>query len=273
MLGTPNRGSFDMARALVGADPLVRRLALADLEHDLDEVLAILATFPGLAHMLPSPTAVIADSAHAELYDEATWGRHPVVQDILDAARAAHTRLETTIDPERLVYVAGYNRPTPYRVRIDKPGGFSFQETRDGDGRVPHDLGLLDGVATYWVDAAHGDLAKSDGVLDAISDLLQRGATDRLPATRPQPRGAARGGWVRAARPEAREVEGDAEVAAISGAARGRGAGARARLTPQGGGPAGRPHPGRLPGARRGGPRRGGDGAGASARREGRPSR
>ena len=118
-------------------------------------------------------------------------------------------------------------------MRIDKPGGFSFQETRDGDGRVPHELGLLDGVATYWVNAAHGDLAKSDGVLDAISDLLQRGATDRLPATRPQPRGAARGGWVRAARTEAGEVEGDAEVAAISGAARGRGAGARPRLTPQ----------------------------------------
>ena len=98
---------------------------------------------------------------------------------------------------------------------------------------MPHELGLLDGVATYWVNAGHGDLAKSDGVLDAIGDLLQRGATDRLPATRPQPRGAARGGWVRAARTEAAEAEGDAEVAAISGAARGRGAGARARLTPQ----------------------------------------
>jgi hypothetical protein len=233
MLGTPNRGSFDMARALVGADPLVRRLALADLQHDLDDVLTILATFPGLAHLLPSPTAVIAESAHARLYEEATWGRHPVVQGILDAARAAHTRLEATIDPERLVYVAGYDRPTPYRVRIDKPGGFSFQETRDGDGRVPHELGLLDGVATYWVDAGHGDLAKSEGVLDAIADLLQRGATDRLPATRPQPRGAVRGGWIRAVRTEAAEAEGDAEVAAISGAARGRGAGARPRLTPQ----------------------------------------
>ncbi len=233
MLGTPNRGSFDMARALVGADPLVRRLALADLLHDLDEVLAILATFPGLAHMLPSPTAQIPDSAHASLYDESTWGRHPVVQELLDAARAAHTRLETTIDPERLVYVAGYNRATPYRVRIDKPGAFSFQETRDGDGRVPHELGLLDGVATYWVDATHGDLAKSDGVLDAIADLLQRGATDRLPATRPQARGAVRGGWVRAARMETAEAEGDAEVAAISGAARGRSRGDRPRLTPK----------------------------------------
>jgi CHAT domain len=233
MLGTPNRGSFDMARALVGVDPLVRRLALADLEHDLDDVVTILATFPGLAHLLPSPTAEIAESAHARLYEEATWGRHPVVQGVLDTARAAHTRLETTIDPERLVYVAGYNRPTPYRVRIDKPGGFSFQETRDGDGRVPHELGLLDGVATYWVDAAHGDLAKSEGVLDAIADLLQRGATDRLPTTRPQPRGAVRGGWIRAVRTGAAEAEGDAEVAAISGAARRRAAGARPRLTPQ----------------------------------------
>ena len=163
-------------------------------------MLAILATFPGLAHMLPSPTAVIADSAHAELYDERTWGRHPVVQAILDAARAAHTRLETTIDPERLVYVAGFDRPTPYRVRIDKPGGFSFQETRDGDGRVPHDLGLLDGVATYWVDAAHGDLARATGCStpSAICSSAVRPTGCRPPArsrgARPAAAGCARPG-------------------------------------------------------------------------------
>ena len=173
-------------------------------------------------------------------------GRHPVVQGVLDAARAAHTRLETTIDPERLVYVAGYDRPTPYRVRIDKPGGFSFQETRDGDGRVPHELGLLDGVATYWVDAGHGDLAKSEAVLDAIADLLQRGATDRLPATsaaaaghgagRLDPRGPdrgrrgrgrRRGGGDQRRRPRARR-------------------GGPPAADPAGGGPAGRPHPRRL---------------------------
>jgi CHAT domain len=233
MLGTPNRGSFDMARALVGADPLVRRLALADIPHDLDEVLAIIATFPGLAHMLPSPTAAIPGSAHAKLYDEATWGKHPILQGILDAARAGHTRLETTVDPERLVYVAGYDRPTPYGVRVDGPGRLSFKETLNGDGRVPHDLGLLDGVATYWVDAAHGDLAKSDAVLDAIGDLLQRGATDRLSTTRPRSRRAERSTWVRAGRMRAADIAGDAEVAAISGVARGRGTGARARPTPE----------------------------------------
>ena len=55
MLGTPNRGSFDIARALVGADPLVRRLALADAVHDLDGVLAILATFPASPTCCPPP--------------------------------------------------------------------------------------------------------------------------------------------------------------------------------------------------------------------------
>ena len=183
--------------------------------------------------MLPSPTAVIPDSAHAKLYAEATWGGRPVIQDILDAAQAAHARLETTIDPERLVYVAGYDRPTPYRVRVNEPGRFSFQETREGDGRVPHDLGLLDGVATYWVNATHGDLAKSEPVLDAITDLLQRGATDRLPTTRPRSRGAVRSGWARAARTGAVVGEGDAEVVAISRAARARGRGDRVNLTPR----------------------------------------
>jgi hypothetical protein len=223
MLGTPNRGSFDVARALVGADRMVRRLALADAAHDLGEVLAIIATFPGLAAMLPSPAISIPGSAHADLYAEASWGRHPVGQALLDAARASHERLEAVIDAERLVYVAGHDRPTPFGVRIEEPGRLAFQETLDGDGRVPHALGLLGGVDTYWAGAAHGDLARSDGVLDAIDDLLQRGATDRLPKERPARPAAARRATTRAGRGPPGEAAGDAQVKAIAEAARARG--------------------------------------------------
>ena len=45
---------------------------------------------------------------------------------------------------------------------------------------MPHALGLLEAVKTYWVDEGHGDLPKNDEVLEAISDLLQRGETSVL---------------------------------------------------------------------------------------------
>ena len=65
--------------------------------------------------------------------------------------------MEVVQDPERLIYVAGYDQDTPYRIKVKRPGVFEYQITRDGDGRVPHDLGLLDDVRTYYVRAEHGD--------------------------------------------------------------------------------------------------------------------
>src|SRR5262249_36237330 len=50
-----------------------------------------------------------------------------------------------------------------------------------GDGRVPHALGLLDGVrTTYYVRCAHGDLARNPSVLGAIDDLVKAGTTKSL---------------------------------------------------------------------------------------------
>ena len=93
--------------------------------------------------------------------------------------------LDAVIDPHRLLYVAGFDRETPVGIRIESPGKFSYRKTRDGDGRVPHELGLLEGVTTYWVNETHGDLAKNGHVLDAITELLQTGKTTVLATTKP----------------------------------------------------------------------------------------
>ena len=109
--------------------------------------------------------------------------------------RAFYADLEEVVDPDRLLYIAGYDRRTPFLLELEAPGKFTYGETREGDGRVPHALGLLEAVKTYWVDEGHGDLPKNDEVLDAISDLLQRGETSVLATELPlraEPR-AARG--------------------------------------------------------------------------------
>jgi pimeloyl-ACP methyl ester carboxylesterase len=196
MLGTPNRGSFAIPLVLTGAEKLLRKLALGDIDHSLTELLKIVSTFPGLYQMLPSPI-VDLDDEHVRLFERETWGELHVHQSLLENARKTLTDLEQVIDSRRLIYVAGFNRPTPVAVRIDRPGRFLYQETLDGDGRVPHALGLLerDGVPTYWVEETHGDLAKNQNVLDAVADLLQLGDTSVLPKAKPTSRAIQQSSW------------------------------------------------------------------------------
>ena len=192
MMGTPNRGSFAIPLVLTGADKIVRALAAGDIEHSLDEVLAIVATFPGMYQMLPSPLVELDGDDHGRLFERASWGKLGVHQPHLDRARALFADLEEIVDPGRLIYIAGYGRKTPFLLEMQAPGKFTYGETREGDGQVPHALGLLEAVKTYWVDEEHADLPKNDDVLDAISDLLQAGATSVLADKKPASRGATR---------------------------------------------------------------------------------
>src|SRR5262245_42207937 len=174
MLGTPNRGSFAIPLTLSGAEKILKALAVGDIHHSLKQLLEIISTFPGLYQMLPSPLADLGDDEdHAKLYDVANWGAVPAKAPHLARADAFMRDLDAVIDPQRLLYVAGYDRETPVGIKIESPGKFSYRRTHDGDGRVPHELGLLDEVMTYWVDETHGDLAKNLHVLDAITELLQ----------------------------------------------------------------------------------------------------
>ncbi len=218
MLGTPNRGSFAPVLALTGVEKLVRRLALIDTDHRLAELLAILATFGGLYQMLPSPLIDLGDD-HQDLFGAGAWPQ-PVHQALLDAAQQFQVDLHQVIDPDRLVYVAGADRETPASVHTGG-GRLSYEFTRDGDGRVPHSLGLLDGVTTYFVDEDHGDLPKNGAVLDAIHDLLATGVSTTL-SSAPVRRSVDEVAVSRRARAVTDEVE-DAEVVALAARSRGGG--------------------------------------------------
>lgn len=189
MLGTPNRGSLTIPLVLTGEERTVKLLETCDVKHDMPELLDILGTFLGCYEMLPSPRSAPGDD-RGRLWDETAWGTVPVRASHLARAKEFHETLSEVLTPERLVYIAGYDQTTPYRIRVDKPGKFSYQETRDGDGRVPHELGLLEGVSTLWVNEAHGDLHRNAAVLDGIHGLLATGDTDSLEHSRPISRAA-----------------------------------------------------------------------------------
>jgi CHAT domain len=143
--------------------------------------------------MLPSPALAVNDD-RAKLFQRETWGRFPVTQQLLDAGKAFQETIDPVVDGDRMRYIAGYDRETLFRIRVDSPGAFSYQMTHDGDGRVPHESGLLPGVRTFWVEETHGDLPKNEAVLAGIHELLRTGATGDLAESRTGERGVARGG-------------------------------------------------------------------------------
>ncbi len=196
MLGTPNRGSFAIPGALSGREDLVKKLALIDVTHGAKALLPILNTFPGSYQTMPSPRIDLGDD-HVKLFEARNWGTLPVFQSLLDTGKRFQETLHPVIDPDRLIYVAGYDQDTPGRIRIVSPGQFEYQQTQDGDGRVPHALGLLKDVRTLFVNAKHGDLSKDERVLGGIHDLLLNGDASRLESLLPRGRRAATTGpWV-----------------------------------------------------------------------------
>jgi hypothetical protein len=104
---------------------------------------------------------------------------------------------------------------------VTKPGEFEYEITTNGDGRVPHDLGLLDGVRTLWVDEVHGDLAGNASVLAGIHRLLETGNTVELEQSQPAARRRAATGKIKAIPPDAAELEFE-RITAAGVPARGR---------------------------------------------------
>jgi pimeloyl-ACP methyl ester carboxylesterase len=181
MLGTPNYGSFAIVQAMTGEDQMMSLLEKVDIKHDMSELLDITNSFIGSYQLLPAPSKL--PPTLNDLYLADTWSEHAhVSQAHLNRAHRFFADLESsaTIDPSRMIYVAGCRQPTIESMTIDGRGDFEYTLSRDGDGRVPHSLGLLPGVPTYYVDEVHGDLARNESVLTSLDGLLETGATQGL---------------------------------------------------------------------------------------------
>ncbi|MBA2468390.1 MAG: hypothetical protein H0V37_03180 [Chloroflexia bacterium] len=187
MLGTPNHGSFAIPQAIFGLDDIVQKLALLDLRHNSRELLTILNSFVGSFQMLPSP---IECPDMEPLYNTRTYGNLNILEQRLAMARNQHQLLKDVVVPKRMIYIAGTNRPTYDGItdfgHLDRKE--SYGVTWNGDGRVPHRLGLLKTpddreVPAWYVDEDHGGLPENHRILAALDELLTLGTTNQLAST------------------------------------------------------------------------------------------
>jgi pimeloyl-ACP methyl ester carboxylesterase len=195
MLGTPNHGLYTAPLALTGQLDIIQWIDQLDPHHNAAEIQAIVSSFPGFYQLLPSP---LREPEMDTLYLADKYAPGKMSQVHLDQARAHFTKLAPVVDVERMVYIGGYDQPTVVDLvakklnfaNVDAPTGAptvgfngrpltgAIKVGLDGDGSVPHKLGVLyndakEQVPALFVQADHGALNTHPKVLAAIDALLQ----------------------------------------------------------------------------------------------------
>src|SRR5262249_13842775 len=127
---------------------------------------------------------------YQRLYEAGTYGDLKISQSLLNCAAKQHRSIAETVDPARMVYIAGTNRPTFSGIRsLTRLGSRdAYEVTTEADGPVTHLLARLETktgetVRAYYVDAAHGDISFNEEVLSALKELLPHGETSVLSST------------------------------------------------------------------------------------------
>jgi hypothetical protein len=179
MLGTPNYGSFAVTQIMTGLEGIIRKLDFIDTRNNLSEYIEVANTFPGSYQMMPSVTAM---PEMEPLYQAKTWQPTEIPQSLLDSGRAFHKDIDPVKD-DWMTYIAGYGQNTLNGVRdwnrIHEEGGYT-STSWDGDGRVPHKLGLLGAGRVFYVKESHADLPMNEAVQLAAGQLLVLGRNDNV---------------------------------------------------------------------------------------------
>jgi tetratricopeptide (TPR) repeat protein/pimeloyl-ACP methyl ester carboxylesterase len=190
MLGTPNAGSYEAVRWLTGWNPTLGKLSWLDVVHDTAGLVNIVNRYPGLLELLPSSDG--RNYANFDFWTQTCAGsdKWPRPQDdALQKLKATWQLIQNSpIDPERMIYVAGWAPETVCDFEnMSSRGLFSkerpplrFYSTNKGDGTVPWASGRLPGVKTWYVEAVHDQLLAYSPAFPAYIDLLQSGTTTRL---------------------------------------------------------------------------------------------
>jgi CHAT domain-containing protein/pimeloyl-ACP methyl ester carboxylesterase len=199
MLGTPNGGSVSIARMLANQESLIRYLAAVDIRHDAFELLDVLRGLPGVLGLLPAPDDNPAPG-QADFYNSGAgslWRQfrdvlgnewHLPTQADLNRARKDWQRLHSSrLDPQRVFYVAGIADETPVDAEVTDDE-IVFISTTRGDGRVPWNTGIPDGIKHWYVDAVHGDLADYKEAFKGFLEIIERGDTRLLSQQAPASR-------------------------------------------------------------------------------------
>ena len=221
MLGTPNQGAWSMVENLLGKGDTLRTLIRLDLQHDMQQVLDIVAGFRGPLALLPRPgfrdifQGQPGGGGEYALQDSATWvalkdkvrdfwfGDHRSAvpsQQALDEASwlwrqdaASGPDGQPTLPPAhagKSIYVHGVAANTPCGIR-EEGGRLKMVGTSRGDGTVSWESGRIGGIGSYYyMPAAHGDLPATADYFPALSELLAAGVTAALPQQPPAVRDA-----------------------------------------------------------------------------------
>jgi pimeloyl-ACP methyl ester carboxylesterase len=186
MLGTPNYGSFAIPVLYSGLNDVLKMVALLDQQHYMPDLLQFAKTFVSTYQMLPAPGK---SPDAARLMDPAVYGDLQPPQQRFDNAKGFQQEIAGVIDPAitKMSYIAGYGFKTPDGIadwnKLQSWDG--YRQSLAGDGTVPHSLGLISGVPTYFVHAEHSSLPASKQVIQAVEDILSTGAS-ALPKQMPQ---------------------------------------------------------------------------------------
>ncbi|HET6979562.1 MAG TPA: CHAT domain-containing protein [Pyrinomonadaceae bacterium] len=210
MLGTPTYGAFIIPQVITGLEPMVRKLALVDASHDVRGILDIVNTFPGSYQMLPSPyISMNGDPDWSErmqrLYRSELYGDLRISQQHLDNALRSQKKLQYVEEPDRMIYVAGYNQTTLSNLRDPSQvrSADAYDVTKLGDGRVTHALGIprtKDGNQiknVFYLKAEHGEMPRDSTIIAVIDELLETGSTTNAAMKTTAP-GGLRGAKMRA---------------------------------------------------------------------------
>ena len=157
-----------------------RTLRLAALLRRLEDVVNQFRTFPGIVELLPEDDLI---------WDVAWWRERCSISmsqkqadqfsETLNAAKRERHKLSRVASNASMLYIAGAAPETPGAISIDDDRGMEL-ESRDGDGVVTYESGRIDGVETWYVEAAHGDMQRLPSAFAAIIELLEQGRTTLL---------------------------------------------------------------------------------------------
>jgi len=184
-----------------------------DLAHGLQDVIDIIAGFPGALQLLPKPGFVDTGNEHStDYFDAPLWGSFK--KDMRDlwfgdgvgalpspsvlkqaqwlwAQDGAAPPALPDKHRQKVAYVFGCAPKTPCGITRDG-GRWKMLGTPRGDGSVTWDSGRIAGIGQFfYMPAEHGALADTEAYFESIAGLLERGEGGMLMTSPPALRDAA----------------------------------------------------------------------------------
>ncbi|HSF48089.1 MAG TPA: CHAT domain-containing protein, partial [Burkholderiales bacterium] len=169
-----------------------KQLALLDSVHDQQQILEILVRFPGVLELLPRNGEQWFTQNAWRDFRRASRDRAglPAAEDLRAAQGVVGALPDEIPHADKVLYIAGCAPLTMCGAKVEN-GRLALDATTLGDGKTTHESGRLPGVASWYIEAEHGELAHAEQSLPAIVELLETGTTRRLATS---PSALARGG-------------------------------------------------------------------------------